>query len=264
MKKHAFTLIELLVVITIVALLLAIITPALRKAKEYAKRVICSSNSRQTGLALGVYAENNDGKVVPLTRPDGGSTNNAMAHWGVVAFNPNYMDLSGMMIPLHLGILYREGLIETAEVFYCPAQPRNPNYPIPYNYDAYTKNDTVEWGTETYQNPGFGADYTRTSYNYWTYYETHLGNIGSYRPILIDNVQEWEVVPHRKGSATSDTVPQGLSALFGDGHVAFCTNENLWSDYTWNDKNSADGSYGDGPGNDNVAFERILRALQGK
>lgn len=53
--KKGFTLIELLVVIAVIALLMAIIMPALRKAKEYAKKVICQSNQRQIGLAIGNY-----------------------------------------------------------------------------------------------------------------------------------------------------------------------------------------------------------------
>jgi len=261
-RKRGFTLIELLVVIAIIALLLAVLTPALRKAKEYAKRVLCTSNARQTGLGLGVYAENNDDEVIPMREPDGDLTDNAQPHWGPVAFSDAYRDSAGEMIPLHLGVLYRQGLIETPDIFYCPAQPRNFNYPIPYYYDAYTNNGSDEWGTVTYQ-VSWSADYCRTSYNYWTYNKRHIGEIGSYRPILIDNVQEWEVVPHRKGSAASDTLPQGLTALFGDGHVSFCTNEELWSDYTWNNANEADGTYANGPGNDIVAFERILKVLQG-
>lgn len=264
MKKRAFTLIELLVVVAIIAMLLSILVPSLRKAKDYTKRVTCASNVRQTGVALRVYAESNDNEVIPLRRPDGGLTASAQPHWGVVAFNDGYR-VNGVMVPLHLGVLYRLGLIETPEVFYCPAQPINSVYPIPYHYDAYTDDGRAEWGTVTFQDPGWSANYCRTSYNYWTYNERRFENIGGYRPILIDNVQEWEVIPHRRGSATSDTMPQGLTALFGDGHVTFCAEDgDLFSDYTWNGKNSVDGSYGNGPGNDNVAFDRILRVLQGK
>lgn len=263
MKKHAFTLIELLVVIAIIALLLAIITPALRKAKEYAKRVICTSNARQTGVALRVYAQGNDNKLIPFTDPIGNIPATPQPHWGPVAFNDGYRDSAGNMIPLHLGILYREGLIEIPEVFYCPAQPRNPNYYLPYSYDAYTNDGADEWGTVTIQVPG-SANYCRTSSNYWTYNEIRIEKIGGYRPVVIDNVQEWEVLPHRKGGPKdSETMPQGLTALYADGHVSFCTDEDLWTDYTWNNLNSADNVPWNGPGNDIVAFERILKVLQG-
>jgi prepilin-type N-terminal cleavage/methylation domain-containing protein/prepilin-type processing-associated H-X9-DG protein len=53
----AFTLIELLVVIAIIALLMAILFPVLRKAKEQGKDVVCRNNLRQIGLAANFYAD---------------------------------------------------------------------------------------------------------------------------------------------------------------------------------------------------------------
>ena len=63
-RISAFTLIELLVVIAIIALLLSIITPSLRKAKQMAQSVSCRSNLRQMGIGFNTYAMENDNKPV--------------------------------------------------------------------------------------------------------------------------------------------------------------------------------------------------------
>jgi prepilin-type N-terminal cleavage/methylation domain-containing protein/prepilin-type processing-associated H-X9-DG protein len=60
-QKKGFTLIELLVVISIIALLLSILMPALSRVKDQARAVVCSSNLKQWGLIFGLYLnENND------------------------------------------------------------------------------------------------------------------------------------------------------------------------------------------------------------
>jgi len=64
MKKKGFTLIELLVVIAIIAMLLAILMPALNKVKKIAQRVICGTNLKGLGNAQMVYANDYDDEYV--------------------------------------------------------------------------------------------------------------------------------------------------------------------------------------------------------
>src|SRR5210317_1016551 len=64
MRKKGFTLIELLVVIAIIAMLLAILMPALNKVKKIAQRVVCGTNLKGLGTAQTVYANDYDDEYV--------------------------------------------------------------------------------------------------------------------------------------------------------------------------------------------------------
>ncbi len=65
LRRSAFTLIELLVVIAIIALLIAILLPALSNAREVAKTVICSSNVKQINTASTLYAHDHKDQIWP-------------------------------------------------------------------------------------------------------------------------------------------------------------------------------------------------------
>jgi len=93
-KQKGFTLIELLVVIAIIAILLAIIMPAMRKVKEAAKEISCRSNMRSVGLAVLMYLVDNERKLADPrnanrflwydSRGNLRKTNDNDAYWGIV------------------------------------------------------------------------------------------------------------------------------------------------------------------------------------
>ncbi|MEM7626699.1 MAG: type II secretion system protein [Planctomycetota bacterium] len=110
MIRSAFTLIELLVVIAIVALLIGLLLPALGASRDAARDVACQSNLRSVHQLYTVYATDHD-QQVPL-----GYRGNRM-QWNTMI----YSGFGTGKFVLH-GRLYLHGLMQSPEVFYCPAE----------------------------------------------------------------------------------------------------------------------------------------------
>jgi len=99
-KRRGFTLIELLVVIAIIALLMAIIAPGLRQAKEAVKRIKCRSRLKQWGVAVQMYTADNNGKIMSMVKYWGGMPyphyimdkperdNDGRIMWNIEGINP--------------------------------------------------------------------------------------------------------------------------------------------------------------------------------
>lgn len=210
-RKHAraFTLVELLVVIAIIALLMAILLPALNRAKKQAKAVRCLANLRQIGLAMHMYADDYDRKV-PRDETDG--------LWAVL-FMPYIGGLSDDITAYH-----------EVEIYDCPSYP-DKEQTVDYAINAFNLKtatpDTEQRGATTLD------DFPRhTTTIYLADYEWHASwsHIQIIRkdddPATLRNKLKWLDVWARRHLPSSDTGRRvardrhnkRLNCLFVDGH----------------------------------------------
>ncbi len=134
-KIRLFTLIELLVVIAIIAILASLLLPALSNARRRAQQVKCIGQLRQLGIAIGMYADEQDGFVPNInnfqataqdpytTTSFGGSPH--LYRNSTSATNPRWEGL---------GALIGSGLIPDNKIFYCGTPPPSPQYYCSYYY----------------------------------------------------------------------------------------------------------------------------------
>jgi prepilin-type N-terminal cleavage/methylation domain-containing protein len=125
-SRPAFTLIELLVVIAILAILMALLLPALASAREKGWQAACLSNLRQIGIATRAYAGDNEGnipygpKAPPFT-----SAGDFYPSTGA----PTSLISLGNGAPVGLGLLLKDYLCNQPKVLFCPSsdQPIDAN-----------------------------------------------------------------------------------------------------------------------------------------
>ena len=120
MKKEKqdgnFTLIELLIVIAIIAILAAMLLPALNVAREKARTIACASNQKQCSLELMQYAEDNKGALPPYYY-------NGATKWG----NTDQRECSWFHI-LADAPWWSEKIKKKWQYFHCPSLPFDPAY----------------------------------------------------------------------------------------------------------------------------------------
>ncbi len=111
MRRGLFTLIELLVVVAIIAVLAALLLPALRKARDSARSVVCSNQLRQISLAAQMYTTDFDDYL------PGGMQESSPLQWRALIAPYLGFEITGVNAPPGNAV-YGGG---TGSVFYCPA-----------------------------------------------------------------------------------------------------------------------------------------------
>jgi prepilin-type N-terminal cleavage/methylation domain-containing protein len=224
-KTKGFTLVELLVVIGIIAMLIAILLPALRRAQESAKRVLCLNNHKQLVLAARTYAS--DWKdALPFVNSNAtesaggwrGKTGEAFPGWLY-----QYPDKS-LEDHLRKGVLWK--YLNNAKIYRCPFDP--PPYmlgPV-QNLTSYCMNAAMK-------NDGNGgwsyklSQFKSTDILFWETDETGTSAAGYWND---GNNNPNEGITARHGGGQGRTIINGKSnpaagAIVGciDGHAEWIT-----------------------------------------
>ena len=249
-RKRGFTLVELLVVISIIALLLAIIVPSMNKARETAKRVICSNQLKEIARGIAMYADAWDQKMPfyggydptypgKYCKPDSWDEAHPYAVYRAI---PDLWLVNGKPVAMKLGCLYEAGIITDPRVFYCPS-----NREEQYMFESYY--NPKPWGT-LFPNQEFnirtGANpWVRVGYTYFPvdgtipkenfevsvsgllapkYTARRFDKLDPYIPYIADVLWFRKTMSHR----TKDSL--AINAAFKDTHVVYTNDWRLFTD----------------------------------
>jgi prepilin-type N-terminal cleavage/methylation domain-containing protein len=236
-----FTLVELLVVIAIIAILAAMLLPALAGAKERAKRAQCMNNLHQMGLGMAVYAgENNDFVVQAKPSAPGNPPSPPFVQYAIYSPYTNALKSAGIPFLPNIG--------SGSSIWACPEilqLPENdtvdyPQWIIGYQYFGGFTKWTPQGGAQLAshspiklgQSKAFwclAADLVAKINGTWGGQEGALIT----DPVVLASQKTWP--PHKRGSGRS---PVGGNEVFADGSAQWCKVETMIQFTSWTGANN--------------------------
>ena len=182
-QKRGFTLIELLAVITVIALLMSIMVPALNTARARARDVACTAHLRQIGIYLGVYSHAHNGMLPPSAE---------FGNWPFAGGRrPSGEYDFSKAVPTALGSLWATGIVDDWSFLYCPSARNSMD-------DGYLTKELVFDGYwPHFPDPPQNWWRAYTGFMYWVGWEPDPAWAAEMPPFSVENL--------RRGAAQSGT-----------------------------------------------------------